>query len=382
MAELNQRDLDVLQHYADKGNRSLYWNYLAQRDGGDSYGLLALGVVRNSDMSGAIANTYAQHHAREHDKRKLSEREWEKFGQDLIQQDLALRKHYMAQQQPAEALNLPVKDVQTAHDQAFENVGLNPDAWTPRRLLEAARRQGGESAAEDIWRNDMLDSSVWGLSRAGRTMAKVAWQYNDGEFDAFAYTSDLAAAAASASRDLPCVDPDTIGGSNLHFTYDAQSRAWTSVTSTPDGFPTRMRVTDARTLAELDDARAVRLERAEKATQFHPLDPHREIARSPFTLVDAGQPETTATRLANIDASLSRTIADDLFTRLTNAAMNRDVVAMRTVSAEFRHSDEGRSWLRSGREHNQADQDRQAALEAQATMQQAVQSRSGPVMSM
>src|SRR3546814_18516067 len=43
---------------------------------------------------------------------------------------------------------------------------------------------------------------------------------------------------------------------------------------------------------ELDDARAVRLERQEKAAHFHPLDPARErgISESPWTLADAGDP--------------------------------------------------------------------------------------------
>src|SRR3546814_13427291 len=52
------------------------------------------------------------------------------------------------------------------------------------------------------------------------------------------------------------------------------------------------RVTDPERIAELDDARAVRLERQEKAAQFHPLDPARErgISESPWTLADAGSP--------------------------------------------------------------------------------------------
>ena len=89
--------------------------------------------------------------------------------------------------------------------------------------------------------------------------------------------------------------------------------------------------------------------------------------------------------LAGIDAprSQTRTSIDDLFIRLTDASMNRDVAAMRAVTADFRQSVEGQSWLRSGREYNQAEQERQAALEAQAAMeQQAAQSRSAPVMAM
>lgn len=44
---LSQRDIDVLTAYAKSGNRELYWNYLAQHEGSDGYGKLALGVARN-----------------------------------------------------------------------------------------------------------------------------------------------------------------------------------------------------------------------------------------------------------------------------------------------------------------------------------------------
>src|SRR5690606_23957037 len=140
--------MDILERYAEKGNRELYWNYLAQHEGSDGYGLLALGVVRNDSMPGAVANNFAQNHARNHDGRVPSEREWEQFGQDLVVRDLVRRQHWMERQRPDLALNLPVKDVQHAHDKSFQDYGIDPNAWTPRQLLEAARRQGGEDAAE------------------------------------------------------------------------------------------------------------------------------------------------------------------------------------------------------------------------------------------
>ena len=115
MAGLNQRDIRILEDYAKNGNRMLYWNYLAHQPGSDGYGLLALRVVRNDNMPGAIANAFAQAHARTHIHRTLSEREWEGFGQSLIHKDLARRKYYLEEEyQPDKALNLPVKDVQGA----------------------------------------------------------------------------------------------------------------------------------------------------------------------------------------------------------------------------------------------------------------------------
>ena len=44
MSGLNENDIAILRRYADSGNRELYWDYLAQKEGGDGYGLLALGV--------------------------------------------------------------------------------------------------------------------------------------------------------------------------------------------------------------------------------------------------------------------------------------------------------------------------------------------------
>ncbi len=38
MSGLNRKDIEILRYYADAGNRELYWNYLAQKDGADGYG--------------------------------------------------------------------------------------------------------------------------------------------------------------------------------------------------------------------------------------------------------------------------------------------------------------------------------------------------------
>lgn len=383
MAELNRQDMDILESYAKDGNRELYWNYLAQHPGNDGYGLLALGVVRNDNMPGAIANAFAQNHARMHDGRSLTEREWENFGQDLVKRDFGRRQIHMADKRHDLALNLPVDDVQRAHDDAFRTVGIDPDAWTPRLLLEAARRHGGEAAAEDVW-HQMLDNRTWGLDRLTATMSDIAVHYNDAQLPTSRYMSALAAATAVASQDRSHADPDVIGGLHFYYVYDHREREWSSVTASPLG-PAISRVTDPRTVAELDDARAVRLERQAKSGDFHSLDPHREIAKSPRSLADAGSslaPETQAASLGNPVAS--RNTLDDLFTRLTDAAMNRDIAGMRAVGWKFRQSEEGQSWLQAGRDYNEAQ--RQAALDAQpaeqAAMQQAAPVRSGPVMSM
>src|SRR3546814_11525555 len=80
-------------------------------------------------MPGAVANNFAQSHARSHDDRVLTEREWEQFGQDLLLRDLARRQYWMGKDRPDLALNLPVKDIQSAHDASFETARIDHNAW-------------------------------------------------------------------------------------------------------------------------------------------------------------------------------------------------------------------------------------------------------------
>ena len=299
MPGLTRQDLQILGFYADVGNRELYWNYLAQHAGSDGYGLLALGVVRNDNMPGAVANAFAQNHARNHSGRTLDEREWEQFGEQLIREDLVRREYYFGKQRPDLALNLPVEDVQRAHDASFRQHGIDPNAWTPRQLLEAARRQGGTDAAERVW-HSMLDNSALGIGRAGITIGDI-YRYDDDKLDAIAYLGGLVGASAMASQSRNNVDPDVIGATSFYYLHDRHDNGWYSVSAGDMGGPGAMRrVTDAGRIAELDDARAVRLARNVQAEQFHPLDPARAhgIAKSPWTLADAGMPpETTQTAM-------------------------------------------------------------------------------------
>ena len=149
MSGLNRQDLDILEYYAATKNRELYFNYLAQKEGNDGYGLLALGVVRNDNAPGSTANHFAQNQAAR-DGKRYGEREWQNFGVELIELDLALRQAQFKAGRPDLALNLPVLDVQAAHDAAFRRRDIDPDAWTPRQLLEAGRRHGGEPEGEKV----------------------------------------------------------------------------------------------------------------------------------------------------------------------------------------------------------------------------------------
>lgn len=182
MGGLTQKDIRILTVYADSGNRELYWNYLSQLPGADGYGTLALGVVRNDSLPGRVANSYAQERARtQHDDGSrfpnavLSERQWEAFGQSLLKQDLVLRQYWSQQQRPDLALNLPGKDVMTAHDRAFEQHRLDPNCWTPRVLLQAALEKSGPQKLEQIWTN-MLDNDGGSILRVKNTSVDAITQ--------------------------------------------------------------------------------------------------------------------------------------------------------------------------------------------------------------
>jgi hypothetical protein len=285
MAGITQQDINVLRHYADSGNRELYWNYLAHKDGNDGYGLLALGVVRNDNAPGATANVFADSQARR-DGVSMSEREWNGFGVDLMRSDLERRQHYERSGRPELALNLPVRDVEDVHDATFQKRHINPDAWTPRQLLDAARRHGGEAEAEKVW-SMMLDNSALGVNRASETMADVG-KYDDAQLDALSYTWRMTVARIGASHTLPITDPDRIGARNFSYVYDGRTRSWSSEVS--DGEQTVVQpVRDPQQLRELDDTRALRLEREQLQQQFHPDDPYRQqpVLRSPQTLAEA-----------------------------------------------------------------------------------------------
>ncbi|WP_349999336.1 XVIPCD domain-containing protein [Stenotrophomonas lacuserhaii] len=301
MAGLSRKDLTILGEYADQGNRELYWNYLAQKDGADGYGLLALGVVRNDNLPGQVANAYAQSQARTQNERDpaftsrtLTEREWDEFGQTLLKRDLQLRADWLDTGNAELALNLPGRDVQLAHDQAFKAHNLDPNCWTPRILLEATRKKDGEHAAEAVWK-DMLNNEARGTRRAldttGNAFAAMPWA------QASMYVAKLGAyELAMAKEAMPTNDPNVIGMQSSHHVYSEREGAWhIQVEGAP---PIRER--NASMIDRLNDTRELRLEQQERATQFHPDDNYRTLIDSPKVVSNdlPGPRGETATRLA------------------------------------------------------------------------------------
>lgn len=306
MSGLNNRDIRILESYARAGNRELYWNYLSQLPGADGYGTLALGVVRNDSMPGAVANAYAQDYARtQHDRGsqfpnvQLSERGWETFGRTLLEQDLQLRKAWMDDKRPDLALNLPGKDVMRAHDLAFMEHKLDPNCWTPRVLLQATLKESGEQRMEQIWSN-MLDNNYRGFVRAGKTTFDAVSQM--GWMDGGAYITKLTAIeAVEAFEGRASTDPNVIGGKSFYSMYFPAEDKWGNV-STVGGRTSFREETNPARLAELEDTRALRLERQQKATEFHQEDTFRTLTPSPKTVFNDVSPDRDApiTRLADI----------------------------------------------------------------------------------
>ena len=229
----------------------------------------------------------------------MSERQWEAFGQSLLKQDLVLRQYWSQQQRPDLALNLPGKDVMTAHDRAFEQHRLDPNCWTPRVLLQAALEKSGPQKLEQIWTN-MLDNDGAGLPRVGSTSRDAITQMGLSKGSQYLGTLTFHE-VTQALGGRSSVDPNVIGGLNSYALYFEKDSKWISVTS-GGGHSSLREITDPARIAELNDAREVRLERQQKAAQFHPEDPYRTITRSPLTASADGLPDLqrTPTRLADI----------------------------------------------------------------------------------
>lgn len=357
MPGLTPKDLEILKHYAAHDNRELYWNYLAQVPGNDGYGLLALGVVRNDNVPGQVANAHAQAFARRAG-RQMSERDWEAFGIELMKLDFAERKNAF-ENSPQAALNLPGIAVMQVHDQSFENAGIPKEAWTPRRLMSMAGDKD-TVAVQHIWGN-MLDNQKHGLYRGVFTMGQV---YAHTDFSSPAsirqaadYLADMGAARLEATQARANTSPDVIGAQAHYYLHSERDRGWMQVSQAPGAPPHFRAVNHPEQLRDLDDTRQVRLEREAKRGQFHPDDPYRSIAVSPQTLADAHTPaQAPATRLAgsmpdgasgrpapfasseHVDHPLYCSVRRQLAAQLpAGATVSEDRLAQLTLAAKLAH---------------------------------------------
>ena len=288
--------------------------------------MLALGVVRNDNAPGATANSFADRQARA-DGAHYGESQWQAFGVELMQRDLALRKKRFEEDSPELALNLPVEDIQKAHDDAFMARGIHPSAWTPYKLLEAARAYGGREEAEAVW-TMLLDNNRLGLDRMEETSRLVLGKYKDLIDDPVGYLQHMAEARMPQGvQPVSNLDPDRIAYRGAIYVHDEDKGQWrreVSVTLNAPVVPVPLavlpagsvKVTDPQILQYLDDAREVRQLRETLRGQFHPDDVNKDraIMVSPFLISDASAPQLPAQpTLAAVDPRLPEQARHDLY---------------------------------------------------------------------
>jgi hypothetical protein len=292
MNALTQQNLEILEYYATKGNRALYFNYMASLEGVDNYPAMGLGVVNNDSLAGQIANRHAagfvtrqqsEHGSQYPDRASMTERDWEQFGIGLIRRDFALRKEYFESGRPDLALNLPGRGVMETHMDSFIAQNMDPRAWTPQAAMEAVLAARGEKAMQAYWEmqldGGLLNMGVW---RAGETMVRNSLERGwwDGGIANLGLVAHGSATLLSQGADptLSYQDPNRIVlGDSL---YQHTAQGWMVATrdnAFKDGLPhDRLHpLADPALRDVLDDTRQLRLEKQQLRQDYHPNDPNR-----------------------------------------------------------------------------------------------------------
>lgn len=375
MSGLTQNDIKVLDFYARQGNRVLYWNYLAHKEGVDGYPALAMSVVRNDNIPGSVANHYAANIAKEVNGKSLTERQWEAVGVDLMRIDLDCRKALVNASRPDLALNLPASVVEAVHDETFSKWGITSKAWTPKILFEASRTEFGKGAEQEVW-NFMLDNRSLGLSRGLTTSVLIA---KVDEHIPEKYFQRLAVADLAATNDPSYEKYDQIG--NVRLGKVGGQAVWYE-----GAINAAKVITDPAKISELNDAYAVRVERlnmykdydGKRNTHRH-RDDHYPILESKFYFSqnEAVMPVETFARndLNKIQVKESKTnLTDDIFSSIMNAHISNDPVKLKAAQVDAFNSDLAQNTYAEVRQQNiatetqLAEQQRQAELERQQTV--------------
>lgn len=262
-----ERDMEILRFYAAQGNREAYWSYLAAN--GDRYARLALGVVRNDTVSGVIANGYAQMRA-DQMKVVMSERDWDKFGVELMRSDLAARESYLPQSIAlGKIISLTVKDIAIYHAKLFSNFNLDPAAWTAHIPLAPYLLANDQAGAEKVWEamldkqffvgaTGVLQSEAQALFSSGNAALHAGWLGKVGVLMS-GYMLDPHQAYTDADK-IGSWRYDNGGWSRMRFDYPAAMDGSFAVERAP-----------ARLAEQLHADRLFRLERKISLTR-HPLD--------------------------------------------------------------------------------------------------------------
>ena len=206
-----------------------------------------------------------------------------------------------------------MKEVQEAHDRAFRKMEVDPDAWTPRKLLEAARRAGErdaareqmlaadrgevlsgatlekivEAPAERIW-TSMLNDQTLGLHRGKDTLLGLAAAQDMPLAERAAYARDMAVAYTGALNERSHDAPNVIGRNDHYYMRDRNGE-WMELRHAEPVMGIRHDQLDDVPEAQrrvLEDTHHLRLQRAAAREAFHPNDPGR--------LVESAHPLTHA----------------------------------------------------------------------------------------
>lgn len=261
------RDMEILRYYAAQGNREAYWNYLTAN--GDPYARLALGVVRNDTLSGAIANGYAKMRAGEL-KVVMSERDWDRFGVELMRADLGYREKYLSESMVVgKIVHLPVEEIARYHTKVFNRYKLDANAWTANIPLSPYLDAGNYAGAEKVWQT-MLDERFYvTLLGVSQSEASVVMDGADPAVHG-TWFAKMGALASDYSSDpfQSYADADKIGNwryengawSHMHFEYPAAMDGNMGVANAPEHLR-----------KQLDLDHLFRLER-QRPLARHPLD--------------------------------------------------------------------------------------------------------------
>ncbi len=135
--------LEKLKTHSKARDRTAYYETLVGN--GDPYGPLALGVVKQSTMSGRAARCYAIAVSRRY-RRPIDDAMWLCISNTLMDADLASRQEESNFEPAAPSLRWNI--IRAYHVATFRDVaGLPPETWTASRSSCRARTRTRNSGA-------------------------------------------------------------------------------------------------------------------------------------------------------------------------------------------------------------------------------------------
>lgn len=257
MAGLTRQDLDILLHYAEQGNRGLYWHYLANQPGSDGYAALTLDALRHNSQQGMALNHYLILFTSMVKGTDFTELDQEQLDIALMVKDLNERRKLVAQGKNLMALNLPVEQVIQSHQEAFELLDIDPDGWFANIWLKAARKRN-QQAAQQLWLQ-LIHQRGQGIAQQLATQEEEEWLLDETDFNTADHETRLKMAWRRAARDRRYHTPWHIAHRHRKFVYHNKNRMWYEECLATDKTRTdKIAVNDAFLMAELNTLMAQR----------------------------------------------------------------------------------------------------------------------------